>query len=142
MAIDPNVLEDSLDMLFNREPEFTHVFYTTLFERHPETRSLFRHLDMEQQETKLSESLVLLVQRLEDTAWLKQVLFQLGVRHEAAQVDTEMYAWVASCLLDTARGCMRDDWTPAIDAAWTEALTSIAHMMIAGHRAAQPRECA
>ncbi|MEO1267691.1 MAG: globin domain-containing protein [Myxococcota bacterium] len=142
MAIDPDILEESLDMLFNREPEFTHNFYTTLFERHPEAAELFAHVDMDTQETKLSESLVLLVQRLEDAQWLETTLFGLGASHEDAGVDPEMYPWVASSLLDTARSCMHEEWTPAIDAAWTEALQSIAEMMLVGHRARRAERAA
>lgn len=142
MTLDPAILDDSLDMLFNREPEFTGLFYAKLFERYPEARGLFTHLDMERQEVKLSESLVLLVQRLEDAEWLERTLFQLGARHEGVGVQTDMYPWVASCLLDTARECMQDDWTPAIDAAWTAALNSIAEMMVAGHRSVQAQQTA
>lgn len=136
MTLQADVLSDSLDLLFNREPDFTHHFYRLLMARHPESQRMFELVDMEAQEVKLSEMLVLLVRQLENDAWVMATLKELGRDHVKYGVTAEMYPWVAQCLLDTAKACCGEDWTSEINAAWSDALTVIASVMLEGVRGA------
>jgi len=44
-----------------------------------------------------------------------------------------MYGWVAEVQLATLARAAGDAWSPAYEAAWRDALTAIAELMLAGY---------
>lgn len=132
MALDVDALRTSFGVVIERQPELTHVFYEDLFERHPEVRRLFFRRPREVQERMLAETLVAALDHLEDGDWLTAQLGTLGAQHADYGVTEEMYGWVAETLIATLAREAGDAWSPAYEAAWREALTAIAGLMLAG----------
>lgn len=132
MALQVELLRTSFDTVIARQPDLPHVFYEELFERHPEARALFFRKPLATQERMLAETLVAGLDHLEDDGWLRANLGELGARHTEYGVTEEMYGWVAHTLVDTLARVAGDDWSPAHDAAWRDALAAIAALMLAG----------
>jgi hemoglobin-like flavoprotein len=133
MALDVDALRASFGAVIDRQPDLTKVFYEELFARRPEARALFGRRPMAAQERMLAETLVAAMDHLEDPAWLSEQLAALGAKHAAYGVTTEMYGWVAEALLATLERAAGDAWSAAYEAAWRDALTAIAELMLAGY---------
>jgi hemoglobin-like flavoprotein len=112
-------------------PNEQHVaeqFYRLLFELDPSLRSLFRG-DMVAQGRKLTAMLDVVVARLDRLDEIAPIVVQLGRRHAAYGVTDAHYETVAIALLATLRGGLGAAWTPAVEAAWTAAYTTLAAVM-------------
>lgn len=129
MALNPAILRSSLELVITRRPDLTHRFYEILFERYPQVRPLFGRHSAAQQEQMLAQALVAVVDHVEDGAWLTENLAALGARHQGYGVTAEMYPWVGECLLATLAEVAGDDWTPELEAQWTEAYGAIVGLM-------------
>jgi hemoglobin-like flavoprotein len=137
MALQVELLRSSFDVVIARQPGLTHVFYDELFERYPQARALFFRKPPATQERMLAETLVAGLDHLQDAEWLRENLGALGARHAEYGVTEEMYGWVAETLVDTLARIAGDDWSPAHDAAWRDALAAIAALMLAGRGRAE-----
>lgn len=136
MALDVAVLERSFARVKPRATQFAADFYDELFTLHPETRPLFAGADMAEQRKKLMDSLVLVMETLENPDVLTAALRRLGGRHAGYGVRDEHYAMVATALLHTFARHLGDEWTPEVERAWVEAYTAIAGIMREGSAAA------
>lgn len=90
----------------------------------------------------LQETLVAVVDHLEDESWLEENLRALGKKHVDYGVTDEMYAWVGDSLLTALSEVAGDAWTPEVDAAWREAYEAIANLMKAGAEEARAEQSA
>lgn len=106
------------------------LFYGRLFETHPAVRSMFP-ADMAAQHEKLVAALALVVGGLGDIDAIAPAVRELAVRHVAYGVRPEHYDAVGAALLWTLEQGLGSDFTPGVRAAWTEAYTALAGMMIA-----------
>lgn len=95
------------------------LFYDKLFELDPELRNLFKG-DMADQKAKLMQMIGTAVKMLDRLDELDPVLVRLGGRHVDYGVRPEHYATVGAALLDTLSKGLGDDFTPDVEAAWTE----------------------
>ena len=95
------------------------LFYDKLFELDPELRNLFKG-DMADQKAKLMQMIGTAVKMLDRLDELVPVLVRLGGRHVDYGVRPEHYATVGAALLDTLAKGLGDDFTPDVEAAWTE----------------------
>jgi nitric oxide dioxygenase len=132
MALDVAVLERSFARVKPRATQFATDFYDELFTRHPETRTLFAGTDMAVQRKKLMDSLVLVIENLENPDVLTDAMRRLGGRHASYGVRDEHYAMVATALLHTFARHLGDEWTPEVKAAWIEAYGAITAIMRQG----------
>jgi len=137
LALDVSLLRGSFETVLARQPDLTHVFYEELFSRHPEARGMFSPERMGQQEQMLAEALVAVMDHLEEPTWLSSNLPELGAKHMDLGVTEEMYGWVGESLLATLAKVAGDDWTPALQSAWTEAYGAVSGLMLEGHSVAQ-----
>lgn len=126
------VLRQSFAIVVEREPELTRRFYDSLFTAYPQTRALFRGIDMARQARMLRDALVAIIENLEDTPSLTPQLLELGARHVAYGVTPEMYDWVGACLLRTLADVAGEDWTPQAAEAWLQAYVAVASVMKLG----------
>lgn len=131
MSLDPELLRRSFDLVAEREPQLTLRFYEILFDRHPQVRPLFGREQARQAEM-LQSALVSVLEHLEDASWLSETLMALGKKHVDYGVTDEMYQWVGASLLATLAEAAGEAWTPAVEAAWTEAYGAIAGLMQRG----------
>ena len=132
MALNPELIRESLGVVVEREAAITPRFYERLFARYPQVRPLFAKNDPERQQKMLQESIVAVVDHLEEPEWLAETLGNMGMQHVDYGVTAEMYPWVAECLLDTLADIAADQWSDDYRAAWEEALGAIAGLMLAG----------
>ena len=111
------------------------IFYDRLFEIAPEVRPLFPEI-MTDQKKKLMQMLATAVNGLKDLEAIVPAVQSLGARHEAYGVKAEHYDSVAAALLYTLGKGLGDDFTPEVEAAWTETYGILAGVMIEAQNAA------
>jgi hemoglobin-like flavoprotein len=132
MALQPEVLRESLGVVVEREAQITPHFYERLFRRYPQVRPLFSQRESGKQAQMLQEAIVAVVDHLEDGAWLQQTLEGMGKQHVDYGVEDHMYPWVKECLLETLEDLGGAAWQPAWTEAWDAALDAVAGLMLAG----------
>lgn len=140
MTLNPSLLRSSFELVVERAPDLTIRFYEILFERYPQLAPLFAHGNRGYQARMLAEALAAVIDHLDDSPWLTQVLSGLGKRHVGYGVTTEMYAMVGDALITTLAETAGDDWTAELEAQWMEAFGAIRDLMLAG--AAEASEAA
>lgn len=132
------LLERSFEKIKPHAQEFVASFYEKLFQAHPELKPMFAHLEMAQQQKKLFNALVLVVENLRNPSALGPVLSALGGRHVGYGTLPKQYPAVGKALLLTFEEYLQDDWTPEVKKAWTDAYGTITAKMLQG--AAQQRQ--
>ena len=104
------------------------LFYGRLFELDPALRALFRG-DMTEQGRKLMTMINMVVASLDNLAPLLERVEDLGRRHVGYGVTEAHYDTVGSALLWTLGKGLGEQFTPSVEAAWTEAYTTLASAM-------------
>ena len=85
-------LYSAVDALAGIESRFTDRFYALLFERRPDTRSLFGAYPLSEQEEMMRETLRSIIGLLEGSPWLAGNLRALGESQAEYGVTSDMYA--------------------------------------------------
>ena len=143
--MDVQLLRETFRAAVDANPRLVHDFYFGhLFRDHPELHdgpdSLFPE-DMRDQEARLGQTLVLAMEHLEDSTWLKATLEELGRRHAVLyRVRPEMFPWVGRALLDTLAQAV-PGWDSRCQDEWTVLVGTIADLMLTGYpdrQVAQP----
>lgn len=129
MSNGSDLLRDSFELVLARDQEFPRRFYEILFERHPEAAALFTRNSPGAQSLMLAQTLMAIVDHLEDGAWLASKLGPLGVQHTAYGVTPEMYGWAGDALIAALAEVSAGDWTDAHHAAWSAAYAAIVDLM-------------
>ena len=124
------VLERSFEKIKPRADEFAARFYENLFIAHPEFKPLFANIDLEKQQKKLINALVLVVENLRSPEALGPVLKALGGRHIGYGVIPKYYGPVGDALLMSFEQSLQEDWTPEVKLAWTNAYRTITGLML------------
>ena len=132
MALDPQLLRSSFELVIDRRPDVTALFYDELFTRHPEARALFGRNSRQEQEAMLAAALSAVLDHLEDGQWLESALTELGRKHSEYGVIEEHYGWVGEALLATFAKVAGTDWSPECEQAWTAAYGAISSTMLSG----------
>ncbi|MDZ8107867.1 MAG: globin domain-containing protein [Nostoc sp. DedQUE12a] len=130
MSLNIELLEQSFEQIKPYADDFVASFYTNLFAAHPEVRPLFANTEMEKQQKKLLNSLVLVVENLRYPEVLEAVLDSLGARHVIYGAIPQYYPAVGQALILTFEQYLEDDWTPEHKKAWTDAYGAIAAQML------------
>jgi len=126
------MLQANLELIVERDPDLMSLFYATFFKRYPEVVPLFGRNSQSQQEQMLAEALTMLVGHLDDEGFVENTMLAVGRKHLDYGVEDKMYAWVGECLLSTLADVSGDDWTPALEGAWSGVLNAIAQIAIRG----------
>ncbi|MEG4856251.1 pentapeptide repeat-containing protein [Microcoleus sp. K1-B6] len=126
------VLESSFEKIKPRADEFAASFYENLFIAHPEFKPLFANIDLEKQQKKLINALVLVVENLRTPEALGPVLNALGGRHIGYGVIPKYYGPVGDALLMAFEQYLQEDWTLEVKLAWTDAYRAITGLMLKG----------
>ncbi|MFN6565408.1 MAG: pentapeptide repeat-containing protein [Nostoc sp. ChiSLP01] len=130
MSLNIELLEQSFEQIKPYADDFVASFYTNLFAAHPEVRPLFANTEMEKQQKKLLNSLVLVVENLRYPEVLVAVLDSLGARHVIYGAIPQYYPAVGQALILTFEQYLEDAWTPEHKKAWTDAYGAIAAQML------------
>src|SRR4028119_946126 len=126
------VLESSFEKIKPRADEFAASFYENLFIAHPEFKPLFANIDIEKQQKKLLNALVLVVENLRSPEALGPVLNTLGGRHVSYGAIANFYPAVGEALLMTFEEYLQEDWTIEVKQAWIDAYGAITALMLKG----------
>lgn len=125
------LIRETATILAKAEVSATNLFYANLFRVAPSVRPMFPE-DMFAQSTKLWESVVTVVEALDNLDRIAPTLRDLGRRHVSYGAEPAHYDLVAATLITTIGSMSSEIWTPAHETAWTKALESVCAMMIAG----------
>lgn len=104
------------------------LFYGRLFVLDPSLRHLFRG-DMVEQGRKLMAMINTVVVSLDNLGPILQVIDEMGRRHVNYGVTEAHYDTVGNALIWTLGQGLESQFTPAIQAAWTEAYDTLANAM-------------
>ena len=131
MSLDVPLLEQSFAKVRPRSEQFAIDFYDDLFTRFPATRAFFAGSDMPTQRKKLMDSLVLVIENIDNGDLLAGAMRNLGARHARMGIQPEHFDLVGASLLSTFEKHLGADWTPATKQAWTDAYAAITGLMTA-----------
>lgn len=104
------------------------LFYGRLFALDPTLKPLFKS-DMTEQGKKLMQMLAVAVSNLNNLDEIVPAVAALAVRHVSYNVTPEMYDTVGEALLWTLGEGLGEDFTPEVEAAWTEVYVTLATVM-------------
>lgn len=121
-------LQRSLDYLLRNEEEFADKFYARVFEKAPETRSLFKN-NMSSQGKLLTHMLAGIVYSMSRPEHLSLGLKLLGQSHSRYGVLEEHYPIVLSSLLETIKEELGEYYSGQLIKAWEQALITITSEM-------------
>lgn len=132
MSLNVPLLRSSFDLVAPKADFLAQTFYETLFKNHPEVKPLFDGVEIEDQQKKLIQSLIVIVKSLEQPEKLSSFLKELGARHLDYQVSTVHYPLVQETMLIALEKTAGDAWNEELYDAWDEALKTISSIMIEG----------
>ena len=127
--MDAILLKQSFDLIVPQKEAFAETFYTALFERYPQTQSLFVSADMQQQQRALIFALVFVVSGVVRGDDIAPTVQQLGQRHGTYGVKAEHYTMVGEVLLATLQQFLKEQWTPQVEETWIGAYTTVSTLM-------------
>ena len=142
MNLNLEALEESFDAIAPRGDELMHEFYGRLFATAPAVMPLFAQTDMRRQKAILLSALVLVRKSLRDLDSIVPKLRRLGARHVAYGAQPEHYPVVAEVLIASMAAVAGPAWKSEYEAAWGDALGTVAAVMIEGAEAAALDEAA
>jgi hemoglobin-like flavoprotein len=122
------LVRSSWQQVFPIQDTAAQLFYGRLFELDPSLRSLFRG-DMVEQGRKLMAMINTVVVSLDKLGPILATIEDMGRRHVAYGVTEAHYDTVGSALLWTLGKGLGEQFTPAIEDAWTEAYGTLASAM-------------
>lgn len=125
------LLESSFELLAPQGDELVERFYEKLFETAPAVRNLFPD-DMASQKKALLGSLAAIVGSLRNPEKLGSYLAELGQHHVTYGAQAAHYDVVAQVLIETMAELAGDVWNDELQTAWTDALTAVKGLMLAG----------
>jgi hemoglobin-like flavoprotein len=131
MNLDTSAIKTTFEAALTDTDAFSIRFYRNLFTARPDFRALFPE-DMSNQRKKLLQTLAAMVGKIDTPESMSPMLRNLGSRHVQYGALPEHYPIVSNALLQAFRETLGERFTPAADAAWTDALGWIAGEMIAG----------
>lgn len=132
MSLNAQLLRESFETAVEKEGLVTTRFYELLFTRYPQAQRLFGRNAAENQQKMLQESLVAVLDHLDDSDWLTETLGAMGAKHVDYEVTPEMYPWVGECLIAALAESLGESWTDEHTQAWTEAYGAVSSLMLAG----------
>ena len=114
------LLAESWTAVAGRREEIARTFYQLLFERYPELRPLFAHVDMGAQYEKFAAMVDEIVGlRTEPHRFVRSAVL-LGQRHARYGVTRDHYAPAGAALIEVLATALGPAFTPAVREAWSD----------------------
>jgi hemoglobin-like flavoprotein len=121
-----NLIHRSFELAAERCEDLTPLVYTRLFDKHPETKSMFRS---EGSDLVKGSMLALTIDAILDFAGDRSGLFRMieceVSSHDAYGTPRELFVASFGVIADTLRDILDADWSPEIDGAWRNLLDEI-----------------
>ena len=130
--LDVDRIRDSFERVKPIAMNAANKFYEFLFTDYPTSRSLFQGVDLEKQQKALINSLVFVVDNLENGEKLKSYLNKLGYRHLKYGTQEIHFEWVGASLLKTFEFFFSEEWTSDLEQEWAKAYGIITDFMKEG----------
>jgi NAD(P)H-flavin reductase/hemoglobin-like flavoprotein len=128
--MDTAALKDSWANVAAHGDDVPLYFYSHLFLRHPEVRSMFP-IQMSGQRDKLVTALGSVVSNVDELDKVVPLLEQLGRDHRRFSVVTEHYEAVGASLLATLKRFLGPSWSADLADTWAQAYGLVAKIMVA-----------
>lgn len=125
-----DLLEKTFAMLAPKGQQLVARFYEVMFANHPEVKPMFAKTNPKEQQKKLLNSLVLVVENLRKPEKLLPALRAMGARHQSYGVIEAHYEVVVETLLVVMHEFAGDAWTDEIETAWRNALNKVSSIML------------
>jgi len=122
------LIRESFALIEPYADEMAKHFYALLFHHAPATRDLFP-VNMQVQRSRLLRAVVHVVQMVDQPETLAPFLAQLGRDHRKFGVIAQHYDALGVALLSAMAYFAGPAWTPAVQAAWSEAYQLLAEAM-------------
>ncbi|MFT5368511.1 MAG: methyl-accepting chemotaxis protein [Candidatus Latescibacterota bacterium] len=135
LGLELEILESSFAALAPQAEALVARFYEVLFEKFPAVKPMFTETDIEKQQKKLLDSLVLVVNNLRNPDKLVPALQALGKKHQNYGAVAEHYGAVAEVLVEVMAEFAGDLWSDEVEAAWSDALQLVANVMLDAYTA-------
>ncbi|MDH3326654.1 MAG: PAS domain-containing protein, partial [Gammaproteobacteria bacterium] len=129
-GLNVDLLETTFQALAPVGETLTRNFYVSLFKKFPDVIPMFENTSVEEQHKKLWSAIQLVASSLRKPEQLMEALTALGQRHKSYGALPAHYEAVAETLLEEMEKLAGDLWTTDVQAAWQDALTTIATVMI------------
>jgi hemoglobin-like flavoprotein len=124
------LLRTTLEITLARDDSFPKRFYDRLFMSHPEVIPLFHRNSPGAQRKMFAQKLTMIVDHVEDAAWLARELHAVAESHVRYGVRPEMYAWVGEALIETLREACGEEWSDEAERAWRAAYDRISRTIL------------
>jgi len=121
-------LQSSLEFLLRNRESFSEKFYARVFQKSPETRSLFK-TDMIKQGRLLTHMLGGIIYTMSRPDHLALGLKELGKNHSRYGVKAEHYPVVLESLLETIKEELGEIYNENLATAWEQTLTFVTSEM-------------
>src|SRR5215470_14015237 len=129
------LLKESWGYIEDRADDLANNFYARVFLADPSLRELFP-VEMTDQRTRLVQSLVSVIQMVDDPDALDDFLGRLGRAHRRFHVEPQHYGVVGVALMASLREYAGERWSIEYDQAWRDAYDTMAiRMLTAAERA-------
>ena len=138
MSISIKLMSESFSKVKSQGLKVAEVFYSTLFSRYPESKSLFHETNLEKQKQLLVNSIDFAVSNLGNEERLAEFLQNLGERHDSYGADEVHFDWVAECLMFALEDVLGEDWNEEVQSNWAATFNVIKDYMIQGMRRVRP----
>lgn len=138
MNDDAALLRRTLEITLARDDSFPKRFYDRLFISHPEVIPLFHRNSPGAQRKMFAQKLTMIVDHVEDSAWLARELRAVAESHVRYGVRPEMYGWVGEALIETLRDACAEEWSDAAERAWRTAYARITEEILGSGAGAPP----
>ncbi len=126
MDSSPNPIEQSFEIAASRCADLTPLVYQRLFEKHPETRAMFR---TQGSELVMGSMLALTIEAILDFAGERSGHFRLiaceVASHDAYGTSRELFIGFFGIMRDTLRELLGDEWSPNMAQAWDALLVEL-----------------
>jgi len=126
------IVKQTVPVLEQHGTEITKVFYTRMFEAHPELLNIFNKSNQKQgkQQTALAQTVLAAAKHIDNLGAIVPNVNQIAHKHRALQVKEEHYPIVGEYLLKAIKEVLGDAATDEIMNAWEEAYGEIASVFI------------
>lgn len=124
-----SIIKATAPLLKEKGEEITSLMYSILFERHPETKELFKDAS-EDQYKKLANAVYVYALNIDNLEVLQKGIETMAQVHVKTQIKPEHYPLVGEALLSAIKQVLGDAASEDVIDAWKEAYFFLADVLI------------
>lgn len=122
MAMNIDIIRQTLEQIGPLRAELRHRFYETLFALHPRLESVLRQEDRDNLRSVFFEGLEVLDTYFDSPDQLETKLVQLGAKYRQTLLKTEYLPVFREVVLQVLGEMLAPEWNSDMESAWDEAL--------------------